>query len=214
VFAAAALPLFLARAPIVAPSSERTIFKPIKKDPILFASASMFAGTETAMLIFLPILALELGHGGDVGAQSLTVYGLGLLLAQIPIGQLADRFPPRRVMAGCAALAAGLAVLVPMMQESVAALFAVLFFWGGAVGGIYTAGLVALGNRFKGESLTAANTGFVFTYAAGGVIGALMAGAVRDLFGPTGLIVMIVAALAIYAVAAHRSRGADTAAEL
>jgi MFS family permease len=208
VFSAAALPLFIAPAPDVAPSSERTIFRPMKKDPVLFGASAMFAGVETAMLIFLPILALEVGHGAQVGAQSLTVYGIGLLLAQIPIGQAADRFPPRKVMALCAALGGGLALTVPAVQGSVLALFAVLFVWGGLVGGIYTAGLVALGNTFKGPTLTAANTGFVFSYASGGVIGALFAGIIRDLAGPNGMIGVIAVALALYALAAQRSRDA------
>jgi len=125
-------------------------------------------------------------------------------VAQIPVGQLADRFRARTVMAACAAIGALFALMTPVVQENVLALFAVLFFWGGAVGGIYTAGLVVIGNTYKGTMLTVANTGFVFTYALGAVFGPAMAGLVRFGIGPTGLAVSIALLLAAYAWAARR----------
>lgn len=209
VFGSAALPLLFAKAPAFETDENKGIFGPIKKAPILFGASTMFAGVESAMLIFLPLLALELGHGEGIGAQSLTVYGLGLLVAQIPVGQLADRFNARTVMAACAAIGAIFALMVPVVQESVPLLFAVLFFWGGAVGGIYTAGLVVIGNTYKGPALAVANTGFVFTYALGAVFGPAIAGAVRFGAGPTGLAIAIAGLLAVYAWAARRgARGA------
>jgi MFS family permease len=164
----------------------------------------MFSGVEGAMLIFLPVLALELGFSVGEGARLLTIYGIGLLLAQIPVGQLADVRPPRMVMAWCAGLSAVLLLLVPLTGGSLWLLSGVLFLWGGAVGGIYTAGLVTMGNRFKGEELAAANTGFVFSYAVGAVVGPLAAGGLRDLFGPIGLTGGLVVALGLYALAARR----------
>lgn len=208
VFASAALPLVLVRAPAIARESTGNIFAAIGKAPVIFGSAAMFAGVESAMLIFLPVLALELGHGVTVGAQALTVYGIGLLVAQVPVGQLADRFAPRRVLTGCAVVGAGFALLVPAVETEVAGLFAVLFIWGGAVGGLYTAGLVVIGNTFKGPQLAAANTGFVFAYAAGAVIGPLVAGIARFAAGPDGLVGCVVLSLALYAWAARRGSAA------
>ncbi len=207
VFSSAALPLLVARSPDVSPESTGSIFEPIRKDPVLFGSAGIFACVESAMLIFLPILAMEIGHGVGVGAKALTVYGIGIVAAQLPVGQLCDRFPPRLVMAGCSAVGAIFALAVPVVQESVWLFYAVLFFWGGAIGGIYTAGLTVLGNRFKGAALAAANTAFVFSYALGAVAGPLGAGLVRGSLGPEALIVMIALVLGLYAWAARR-RGA------
>ncbi|MEO1041391.1 MAG: MFS transporter [Pseudomonadota bacterium] len=205
VFSSAAMPLFFVDAPKVADEHGEGIFKPIASDPVLFTAPAMFAAVESAMLIFLPVLALEIGHGVGVGAQALTVYGLGILVAQIPIGQLADHVAPRRVVAWCATLGAGLALLVPIVQADVLALYAVLFVWGGMVGGLYTAGLVVIGNTYKGTALAAANTAFVFAYAAGAIAGPLFAGGIRQGFGPQGLSVGIALALGAYAWAARRS---------
>jgi len=205
IFALAAIPLAFVRAPQTTDEKESgSIFPPMLRFPVIFGSAAMFAGVESAMLIFLPVLALELGHGVSVGAFSVTVYGVGLLLAQMPIGQLADMFPAKRVMAGCAGVGAVLALFVPMVQENLYALYAVLFLWGGAVGGIYTAGLVVVGNTFKGGALAAANTAFVFTYAAGAVIGPFAAGILRTTAGADGLMFGLMLALAAYAWAARR----------
>lgn len=203
-FAAAGLPILFIAAPRISAESQGNIFAPMLAAPVLFGSAAMFAGTESAMLIFLPILAMELGHGVSIGAFALTVYGVGLVVSQIPVGLLADKYPAGRVMAACASVGAAFACLIPFVQAEVLMLYAVLFIWGGAVGGIYTAGLVVLGNTYKGEALAAANTAFVFTYAAGAVIGPLAAGAARSLFGPDGMIFMIGGVLAFYAVAAVR----------
>ncbi len=210
VFSSAAIPLLFVRAPVVADEDSGSIFGMLFRDPVLFTASAMFAGVEGAMLIFLPVLALEIGHGVGVGAQSLTIYGLGILAAQLPIGQLTDHFAPRRVVAWCAILGAGLALFVPIVQADVVALYAVLFVWGGMVGGLYTAGLVVIGNTFKGTTLAAANTAFVFAYAGGAVLGPLFAGGIRQVFGPQGLAYGIALALGAYAWAAWRSAGTTT----
>ncbi|NNU15498.1 MFS transporter [Parvularcula sp. ZS-1/3] len=206
VFSLAAIPLAIAKSPGMAEKSEGNIFKEMFKDRVLFGAAAMFAGVESAMLIFLPILAMEIGHGVSAGAHSLTIYGIGLLAAQTPVGKLCEMFSPGKVLTGCAALGAALAFAVPFVQGELFLLQAVLFLWGGAVGGIYTSGLVELGNRFKGAALSAANTGFVFTYALGAVVGPLAAGAVRGGIGPDGLLYGIALSLGLYAVAAARRR--------
>lgn len=205
VFGAAAIPLLFVRAPQFEEDRHGNIFTPIRDYPVAFGAAAMFAGVESAMLIFLPILALELGYGVGVGATAVTVYGLGLVAAQLPVGFLADRFEARRVIAGCALLGAVLALSVPAAQASILLFFPVLFIWGGAVGGLYTAGLVVVGNTFKGSALAAANTGFVFAYAAGAVLGPFIAGAVRYGLGAKGLMVVIAAVLGGYALAARRA---------
>lgn len=209
VFSLAAVPLLIARSPVVSKEDHGSIFTPMFRMPVIFGAAAMFAGVESAMLIFLPVLALELGHGVGVGAQGLTVYGIGLVAAQFPIGQLADRYPPRLVVAGCAAASALFAVTVPLVQQDIRLLYGALFAWGGALGGIYTAGLVVVGNRFKGTALAAANTGFVFAYAAGAVLGPFVAGTSRTLLGADGMVMVIAAVLAAYAWAARRPGRSD-----
>ncbi|NRA29951.1 MAG: MFS transporter [Parvularculaceae bacterium] len=206
VYGLAAVPLFFVRAPKAADeANDGSIFPPMLKSPVLFGAAAIFAGVESAMLIFLPILALELGYGVGIGALSVTVYGVGLLAAQIPVGQLADMFPARRVMGACAIAGAVLALFIPIVQSNLWALYAVLFVWGGAVGGIYTAGLVVIGNTFKGTALAVANTAFVFTYAAGAVLGPFSAGIDRSAAGANGLMFGLVVVLSAYAWAAWRS---------
>ncbi|MEM1380398.1 MAG: MFS transporter [Pseudomonadota bacterium] len=207
VFSCAAIPLLFVRAPHVANEEHGDIFAPMRRFPVLFTSAAMFAAVESAMLIFLPILALELNYGVNVGARALTIYGLGLLSAQLPVGWLTDKVSPRRVMTGCALLGAGFALLVPLTQGQIWLLYAVLFIWGGAVGALYTVGLIVVGNTFKGSALASANTAFVFTYAAGAVLGPFIAGTARYGFGANGLMVVIALALGAYAWAARRSLG-------
>ncbi|MEM9840325.1 MAG: MFS transporter [Pseudomonadota bacterium] len=205
VFASAAVPLLFVRAPQFEENEHGSIFDPIKRFPVVFGASAMFAGVESAMLIFLPILALELGYGIGIGAWAVTVYGFGLVAAQLPVGALADRYPAKVVMSVCAIFGAALALTVPVAQTHLYLLFPVLFVWGGAVGGLYTAGLVVVGNTFKGSALAAANTGFVFTYAVGAVLGPFIAGAARWGLGANGLMVVLALVLGAYAVAARRA---------
>jgi hypothetical protein len=66
-----------------------------------------------------------------------------------------------------------------------------LFIWGGAAWGIYSIALAALGLRFRGALLAAANAVFVIAYEMANIVGPPVAGAALDLWPQHGLMVLM-----------------------
>ncbi|MEM9233561.1 MAG: MFS transporter, partial [Pseudomonadota bacterium] len=210
IFSAALFPILIASAPPADPEeAAKGFFRLLPKAPATFLSAAVFAGAEAAILTFLPIYALEVGWGEETGARAVTVYGLGLVAFQYLIGRQADRIGYGRSLVACALLSLTGAVLFAMIGEALTILYVILFAWGGFIAGLYTVGLTLLGDRFPKEQLSAANTGFVFMYGLGAIIGPVGAGLAREAGGQLGLELFLVAALALYALLTLFRRSKD-----
>ncbi len=70
-------------------------------------------------------------------------------------------------------------------------LWPVLFIAGGAISGIYTLGVILMGQDFRGQTLAYVSTGFAMAYAAGSIVGSTPVGYLIDLFGPEALPISI-----------------------
>ncbi|WP_370334573.1 MFS transporter [Parvularcula marina] len=205
IFASAVLPIAIASPPPASPKGHVTgFFSLIAKAPATFASSSVFAGAEAAILTFLPIYALESGWAEETGTRAITVYGLGLVALQYLIGREADRFGYGRSLFACAFVSLVGAGLFAVIDESLILLYVVLFFWGGAIAGLYTIGLTLLADRFPKTEVEAANTGFVFMYGLGAIIGPAGAGFARDLGGQFGLELFLIAVMILYVLLVAR----------
>ena len=79
-------------------------------------------------------------------------------------------------------------------------LYCVLFPWGGVVIGIYSIGLTLLGQRFTGNELAHANAGFVMMYCLGLLLGPAIEGTALDAWNPQGLLAVLAAISAAYAL--------------
>lgn len=201
IFGAAAIPILMATNPPVASHGAATgFFQLMARAPATYLSAALFAGVETSVLIFLPVLAIDLGWGVEVGARSVTAYGLGIVSLQYVIGRWSDRFGYGRSLLVCAIGSALGALALLLVGANVMGVYLVLFLWGGMIAGLYTVGLTLIGDRFDAANRAAANTGFVFAYGVGAVILPLVAGVVRQIAGAQGLNLFLLASLSAYAV--------------
>lgn len=199
IFSTALWPIIIASAPETdAPDAPKGFFSLLPKAPATFLSASIFAGAEAAILTFLPVYALEVGWGETAGTRAVTIYGLGLVALQYLIGRQADRIGYGRSLLICAVLSAGGAVGFTLIDDQLTILYLVLFAWGGFIAGLYTVGLTLLGDGFTKSDLSAANTGFVFMYGVGAIIGPVGAGYARELGGQFGLELFLISALVLY----------------
>ena len=86
------------------------------------------------------------------------------------------------------------------VSGSLVALAAVLFVWGGATAGLYTAGLAHLASRFSGGELASANAAFVFCYASGMLAGPLVIGDAMARAPAHGFPLVLAIVFAAYAV--------------
>jgi MFS family permease len=113
---------------------------------------------------------------------------------------LADRFDRRRLLILCGSAGVAGAVLTPFAIHTPALMYALLFFWGGIIMGIYTIGLTLVGERFKGGELASANAAYVMLYAAGLFCGPMVGGVALDAWNPHGLMAELAVISLIYVI--------------
>lgn len=193
VTAFAVLPLCFARAPVdrfVRPTSVTRILPAVIAFPFAFGFLFVASAVDAVAISLLPIIALDQSYSIESGALFVTIFHVGLLVGQPVIGAALDRFGRRWTVLGCCFVSLG----------STAALFFgdrlgfwpaafLMFVWGGANYGLYTAGLALIGDRFSGEALTAATAAFAAIYAIAAVLSPILAGRTIDSVGATGFYV-------------------------
>lgn len=155
--------------------------------PFLLAVTAIAAAFDQAILTLFPVYGLGQGLGEAAIATALAVLIVGNILFQVPIGTLADRWGPKRVMVGLCLLTIAGAVLLPWLIHTRWPLWAMLFVWGSAAYGVYTIALMELGRRFSGAMLIAGNAGFAVMWGVGGFLGPALSGLAMDGLGAVGL---------------------------
>ncbi len=155
--------------------------------PFLLAVTAIAAAFDQAILTLFPVYGLGQGLGEAAIATALAVLIVGNILFQVPIGTLADRWGPKRVMVGLCLLTIAGAALLPWLIHTRWPLWAMLFVWGSAAYGVYTIALMELGRRFSGAMLIAGNAGFAVMWGVGGFLGPALSGLAMDGLGAVGL---------------------------
>jgi MFS family permease len=155
--------------------------------PLAMLAAFSSGVGEQVAFSFLPVYAVGSGVAPKTGALWLSVFVIGNLVLQWPVGWLADRIDRRVVLAGATAASAALVLLLPLVPAQSPAVLAIVLLWGGISFGIYPLGLALLGQRFQTGDIARANTVFSMLYIGGGLIGQPLTGTAMDLLGEAGL---------------------------
>ena len=200
--AAALLPIFMVRSlsPDLGLTGTGGIAKLLLAMPVLLAAAFLAGAVDTAFFSFLPIWGTRSGLEETFAISLLSIFVAGNIFMQVPLGWLADVAGYRRVLAICGLACIVGPVLVLNSAGSPILLAAVLFLWGGFAWGTYSVALAALGRRFQGGALAAANAAFVMSYTVANIIGPPVAGLAIELWNPDGLMVFMLALAAIFAI--------------
>lgn len=172
--------------------------RPLLVMPTAIAAAFVCGFVDTTVFALLPIYGLSLGLDLATTVPMLSVTAAGAALLQFPLGWLADRFDRRSLLLACSLVALVAAALLPFTIGRSAAVWPILFLWGGAVTGMYTISTVLVGQRFQGEELAAAITTIAMAYTLGSLLGPLMGGTLLDAYPPHGMMVALVIALALF----------------
>jgi MFS family permease len=198
-FAAAAMLVvaFGRRLPKFSVKDRASILSFLPHAPLLLVAVGMFGLFDHATLAFLPAFGLQSGLNEATMAFGLAVLNAGSIFLQMPIGLLADRFPRRIVLVGCAAMTVVGALLLPLAVQTPSLLWALLFIWGAGAYGVTTVSLAELGDRFSGATLLAGSAAFTLASGIGGMTGGPLAGGAIDVLGYGGLPVALAAAFAL-----------------
>ena len=121
-----------------------------------------------------------------MSALFLTAVAAGNFALQYPVGWLADRFPPLRILILCATIGVLGGIALPLLATT-PFIWPLLFIWGGTITGIYTISLTMLGLQYKGLALAGANAALIAAYNLGTLGGLPFLGKAMDIITPDGL---------------------------
>jgi UMF2 family putative MFS family transporter len=153
-----------------------------------FGSAWSQGFLEGGMVGLLPIYLLSAGLSREAVSWLMSGLMVGVILAQVPVGWLADRLGAAAVLAGCNVVAL-LGIACMLFPGGVGWLALWLFAVGACSGAFYPLGLARLGERVPPTGLARANAWFLAINCLGSLIGPAVAGAAMDLFGRGALFV-------------------------
>jgi len=138
----------------------------------------VYALSEGVLLSFLAIYGLERGLSETRTFYLIAVMGIGGMLGQLPIGWLADHM--NRMLLGffSVLLVAAAAIAIPVAIELPVWSLIVLVVLGAAMMGVYTIGMVIIGEQFKGADLAAAGALYGLMFGAGSILGPVVGGLV------------------------------------
>lgn len=207
-FALAALPVGIvgAVAPQIEGAAKASLLHFLRIAPTATLAAVVYGAVETSAYTQLPVFALRSGLDVDASAALVSLFALGNVVFQIPIGLLSDRMDRRLLLVAMAGSGACAALLLPFLATSSFVAFCVLIFvWSGVVGGLYAVGLAYLGSRYSGAELASANASYIMFYCVGMFVAPPVLGLGLDV-APSGLFFGFAAILAVYfAIALARS---------
>lgn len=156
--------------------------------PTVAVIALMFGITESTYWSFMSIYGMRNGLAVDEAAFLLALISMGGLVAQLPMGILADRYSPRFTVL----LATGIGALgglgLPFLIGGAGwPLWAYMFVWGGIITTIYTCAIIVLGHEHKAANLANATLAFQMMYGAGNIIGPTAMGNTIDTIGTSAV---------------------------
>ena len=168
--------------------------------PVAMFGYFVFAAGDAMLLTFLPIYAAGLGVGEVDAIRLLTVLAVGSMALQYPVGWLADRVSNYAIAAAMGAVLLAGSAALPWALPLPAIGIVFMFFYGGALGALYTISLVLLGRQFRGADLSAASAMLAVMFCIGSFIWPSAGGAAMDRFGGDAMPVSLIAAYAFFLV--------------
>ncbi len=155
--------------------------------PFAFGFILVASAIDAVAISLLPVITLDQGYPVASGALFVAVFHIGLVVGQPIVGLALDWLGRRRTILLCCLLSL-VCALVLVLARSLGfwPVALIMFVWGGANYGLYTAGLALIGDHFNGAALTAATAALAGVYAVASVGSPPLAGALVDSFGATG----------------------------
>ena len=200
IIAASAVPLFLAKpmaSKVTEPASIR-LFAFVLLAPVAMLANFVTAAADSALITFLPIYGISLGLAENVALYMITVMGIGGIACQIPIGWIADHINRHLLLVLCVVVLIATCAVLPVLFTATPWNWVAMFVMGGALGGLYTIGLVLVGEQFDGASLAGAVTVFSSMWGIGGIVGSPFVGGIMEIAPKHGLIIAVGAIFLAY----------------
>ena len=196
------IPMYFARgnAPRIKGKPRARMFHFLRIAPSLMIAGLMFGLIDSATLSLLPVYGIDKGLDEQTAALLLTMFVIGSVIGQLPIGWLADHVDRRRLLAACVLVSMLSIGCIPFVIGSLALTWTVMILMGISLGSFYVIAMAMIGVRFKDADLVGINASFVFLWGVGGVMGPFFSGSAMDVMGPEGMPLMGVIFCALFLI--------------
>lgn len=159
--------------------------------PVPMFICALFAAIDGIVLSFLPLYGLKLELPEESTLLLVTLLGVGGIVAQVPVGWLADRLDRLLLAVVCVLLLILGFLTVPAVLHLWPWVWMHFLLLGSVLGALYTLGLILLGERFRGADLASASGAFGLMWGIGMIAGPPLGGWGMRLLDPHGLILVI-----------------------
>jgi len=137
---------------------------------------------------FLVLYGTANGLTTDSAGFLLTMFMLGSVSIGLVVSSLSSFFDKRLIILVCVSISSLCAVFLSLsVYTHLYTALALMFLWGGCMGGIYATGMSFIGERFRTEDQVSANMSYVLMDSVGGLVGLCIIGGSMDLIGAEGL---------------------------
>ena len=204
IFAAAGLPLLLSGRMRPATAMQEGKPQPARPLPLMAllvaVPACFVAGLQTGMTnmpfnVMAPIYAIRIGYTPAEAGALVSVFALGGLVAQWPVGWLSDRFERRKVLAAAALTAAASCLAILMLAHlSAVLLFALVFVFGFSALSIYPLAVAYATSTMDQAYFVSLSSRLLLLHGVGSIIAPALSNDLMARFGPSALFFMLGAA--------------------
>lgn len=210
VFSLSMLPVAFTHAPLpdLPPAERMGLIRVYRTAPAALVGCIAIGLMNSAVLNLAPLYGTQMGLAPAAAAGLLTVFQLGSLLLQWPIGWLSDRMDRRRVIVGGALAVAAVSLALGLTGGSLGMgwpLFAMIGLWGGCGLSIYAVCIAHASDHAEPEQMVALCSSLILGWAVGSSIGPTAGSFAMEWAGPGGLFLYAGAvALAMAGFVAYR----------
>jgi MFS family permease len=173
-----------------------------RSDPAVVFGVALFGTIEFGAMALIAVWGVRSGLTEADAALLLSVFAIGAMALQLPLGWAADRFDRRKLLAAIAACCAVAPLGMALAAPSFPLLAALAAFWGATSVGLYSVALTEMGARYRGGKLAVANAAVVLSYGIGALAAPFGFGAAMDAIPPDGLMLGAAAVALAYLVLA------------
>ena len=173
------------------------LLKLIRAYPAALFGAFVFGLFEYGVGLLMLRFTQRSGFSENQGLTVLTIFFIGNILFQWPMGVLSDRYSRPKTLIIIAAVGVVGAFLI-LLNQSFYVYAVIIFFWSGPIGGLYVIGLNSVVSVHKSAEFSQVNAAFVTCYSLGMLFGPIVIGAAMGVAGTTGFSVAVAAAFLAY----------------
>lgn len=170
------------------------IRKLFRNSPVAFSGCLAVGFANGAFWTLAPLFVQRAGYGVDAVAMFMSATVLGGALGQWPVGKLSDRMDRGRLIIWMAGASAALgATVIFAGYVSLPWLLAATAGWGALSFPLYAVAVAQANDHARANEFVEISSGLLLTYAAGAILGPLVATGAMRLLMPGGLYAFTVA---------------------